>query len=94
MSEASQEIVFLLLLFCLTWRIVLQDSRAVNTVQVKKEEPNRRSVLGNLNNYFKLMQISEQSSATSTCKRPVFNCAYISDTLLYMYIVTVTFWSF
>ena len=49
MSEASQEILFLLLLFCLTWRIVLQDSRAVNTVQVKKEEPNRRSVLGNLN---------------------------------------------
>ena len=49
MSEASQEILFLLLLFCLTWRIVLQDSRAVNTVQVKKEEPKRRSVLGNLN---------------------------------------------
>ena len=49
MSEASQEILFLLLLFCLMWRIVLQDSRAVNTVQVKKEEPKRRSVLGNLN---------------------------------------------
>ena len=93
MSKASQEILFLLLLFCLTWRTVLQDFRAVNTVPVKKEEPKMRSVLGNLK-YFKVMQISEQSSATSTCKRRVFNCADISDTLLYIYIMTVTFWCF
>lgn len=78
-------------MFCLTCHTVLQDSKVVNTVQVKKEESKRRSVLGNLK-YFKLMQISEQSSATCTCKRPVFNCAYISDPLLY--IVTVMFWSF
>ena len=91
MSKASQEILFLLLLFCLTWYTVLLDCRVVNTVQVRKEELKRRSVLANLK-CFKVMQISEQSSATCTCKRPSFNCAYISDTLFY--IMTVMFWSF
>ena len=101
MSKASREILFIFVFVLsdvahsfarfLNKLVSKYDTQGCEHCTSKKRGTRGGDVPGNLK-YFKLMQISEQPSATCTCKGPVFNCAYISDTLLC--IVTVAFWTF